>query len=613
MDVRNTPVFGAILGVGRSHRVASGVFVKALVRAAAFSLASLASAAQASTHDKVFKGSFDFPPDAPSSAAEASRFLTQATFGPSAHDVGYLMAQGIDEWLEEQIAAPVTLSEPIVEAVVDARTAGGQSVSNTQRLNRFYWQAAYAPDQLRQRVAFALSQILVASDRSSAISNDIVPLAHYQDVLAQDAFAPYSTVLHDVTYNPTMGKYLNAFHNIKPICTGAPPNQTCTSPDENYAREVMQLFSVGLVLLNIDGTPMLDGMGNFIPTYDQSTVSHTAKVFTGFTYSDAPLSPPNFYGGNLSFLGAYSPMACWGTELFPYDSSNMKHDITGDDNTLQTPKTVLGGATIPSGQSCGEDVTDELAIIAAHPNVAPFIARQLIQRFVTSNPSPDYVARIATVFGAPGNDLGDVIKAILTDAEARTPPTLAAGDSYGKLREPILRLTALWRAFDAQPAAADAYGEIGMMAGQGFLSNFGQNALESPTVFNFYAPDYQPPGTFADNDLAAPELQIRNESSAYTAANVYYKFTQGAYLGMTNPPSDRPLIDLSTLEPPVAPDVATIVETINQRMLYGTMSASMNAHLTTMLTGFSASTQPAELAWSAVYLTMLSPEYAVQR
>jgi uncharacterized protein (DUF1800 family) len=587
--------------------------VKVKTWATAVSLATLASLAHASTHDKMFKGTFDFPPDAPASLGEASRFLTQATFGPSVRDVDYLMAQGVDEWLEEQIAASVTLSEPTVEAVVDARTAGGQSVGNTQRLNRFYWQAAYAPDQLRQRMAFALSQIFVVSDRSSAISGDVVPLAHYQDVLAADAFSAYSTLLHDVTYSPSMGKYLNAFHNVKPTCSGAPPNQTCTSPDENYAREVMQLFSVGLILLNVDGTPMLDNMGNVIPTYDQSTISHTAKVFTGFTYSDAPVSPPNFYGGNLSFLGAYSPMACWGTELFPYDSSNMKHDLTGDDNTLGTPKTVLGGATIPPGQTCGEDVLDELAIISVHPNVAPFISRQLIQRFVTSNPSPEYVARIATVFDTPGNDLGDVIKAILTDAEARTPPTLAAGDSYGKLREPILRLTALWRAFDAHAAPPDVYGEVAMMAGQGFLTNFGQNALESPTVFNFYAPDYQQPGTFADNDLFSPELQITNESSTYSTANTYYKFTQGGYLGMNNPPSDRPLIDLSALEPPLAPDVATIVGTINDRMLYGTMSASMNAHLTTMLNGFSTSTQPAELAWSAVYLTMLSPEYSVQR
>ena len=279
--------------------------------------ASLVSVAHGSVHDKVFKGSFDFPPDAPASIGDASRFLTQATFGASTQDVNYLMAQGIDEWLEEQIAAPATLSEPTVEAVVVARTAGGQGVGNTQRLNRFYWQAAYAPDQLRQRMAYALSQIFVVSDRSSAISGDVVPLAHYQDVLAEDAFSPYPTLLHDVTYNPSMGKYLNAFHNIKPLCSGSPPNETCTSPDENYAREVMQLFSVGLIMLNMDHTPVLDGMGNPIPTYDQSTITHTAKVFTGFTYSDAPLNPPNFYGGNLSYLGAYSPDGVLGDRIVP--------------------------------------------------------------------------------------------------------------------------------------------------------------------------------------------------------------------------------------------------------------------------------------------------------
>ncbi|HEX5124216.1 MAG TPA: DUF1800 family protein [Rhodanobacteraceae bacterium] len=564
-------------------------------------------------HDKVFKGTFDFPPDAPASISDASRFLTQATFGPSTSSVAYLMSQGMEEWFDEQLSSAPTLSEPTVESVVNARTAGGQGVGNTQRLNRFFWQAAYAPDQLRQRMAFALSEIFVVSDRSSAISGDVVPLSHYQDVLAIDAFAPYSTLLRDVTYSPTMGKYLNAFHNIKPQCTGAPPNGTCTSPDENYAREVMQLFSVGLILLNPDHTPILDGSGNPIPTYDQTTITHTAKVFTGFTYSDAPTSPPNFYGGNLSFLGAYSPMACWGTELFAYDNSNMKHDITGDDGTLLTPKTVLGGATIPPGQTCADDLLDELAIISTHPNVAPFVSRQLIQRFVTSNPSPAYIGRVAAVFDTPGNDLGDVMKAILTDPEARTPPALAAGDSYGKLREPILRMTALWRAFDAHAPAPDAYGEIAMFANQGLLTNYGENVLESPTVFNFFMPDYQQPGTFANNELYSPEFQITNETTTYSTANTYYKFTQGGYLGMNNPPSDRPLIDLSSLEPPAAPDVASIVATINERMLYGTMSASMNAQLTTMLSGFSSSTQPPEIAWSAVYITMLSPQFAIQR
>ena len=198
------------------------------------------------------------------------------------------------------------------------------------------------------------------------------------------------------------------------------------------------------------------------------------------------------------------------------------------------------------------EVTTEMVILASHPNVPPFISRQLIQRFVTSNPSPAYVQRVATVMDTAGNDLGDVIKAILTDTEARNPPALDSGDSYGKLREPVLRLTAMWRAFNAKAPAADSFGEIKMIGGGNFQSNFGQNPLESPTVFNFFVPDFQQPGTIADNGLYSPEFQITTASTAYTTANTYYGFTATGYQGYTSgspavPPTDRPLIDLSSL------------------------------------------------------------------
>lgn len=566
--------------------------------------AAVAPAAQATLHDHLFANSFDIPADAPASTNDAARFLTQATFGPTPADIAHLMAVGYGEWIDEQLGKPATLSEPTVESVVNARTAGGQNVGQTQRLNRWFWQATYAPDQLRQRMAFALSQIFVVSDQSSAINQDVVPMAAYQDLLARDAFGIYRSLLGDVTYSPTMGKYLNTFRNVKPSST--------TSPDENYAREVMQLFSVGLIELNPDHSPMLSG-GLPIPTYDQTTITHTAKVFTGFTYSDATTNPVRFYSGGLTFASQYAPMACWGLELVPpLTTSQTQHDVTGDDGTTGTPKTVLGNQTIPSNQTCVLDLSDELDIISAHQNVAPFISRQLIQRFVSSNPSPAYIQRVATVFESGTGDLGDVIKAVLLDTEARTPPALANGDSYGKLREPILRLTALWRAFNARAPAADAYGEIKMIGGGGFQGNFGQAPLESPTVFNFYLPDYQQPGTFTLNNLYSPELQITNESTAYTAANNYYNFTANAYQGMAAPPTDRPLIDLSALtinagNPPV------LVATVNADMLYGSMSASMQATLSGMIQfGLNGATA-AEKAWSAIYLTMLSPEYTNQR
>lgn len=580
--------------------------MKTGIRIAAGWLASVTLTVHASVHDHLFANGFQAPPDAPASANDAARFLTQATFGPTAADIARVMALGYGEWIEEQLGKPATLSEPTVEAVVNARTAGAQTVNQQQRLNRFFWQAVYAPDQLRQRMAYALSQIFVISDASSAINQDIVPMAHYQDLLATDAFGAYGPLLSDVTYNPTMGRYLNAYHNVKGSAT--------TSPDENYAREVMQLFSIGLVLRNMDFSPVLVG-GATLPTYDQNVITQTAKVFTGFTYMDAPTGsgPPNytganFYGGGLSFAGKYSPMACWGTELFPASgtgSNNMRHDISA--------KTVLGGITINANQTCAQDLADELVIIAAHQNVAPFIARQLIQRFVTSNPSPAFIQRVATVFDTPGNDLGDVIRAILLDDEARNPPALVNGDAYGKLREPVLRLTALWRAFNALAPVPDAYGEIKMIGSGGFQSNLGQAPLESPTVFNFYLPDYQQPGTFADNGLYSPEFEITNESTTYTAANKYYDFIANGYQGVAGYQNDRPLIDLSSLVADIGTP-STVADTLNDALLYGTMSTDMHAALVTMLGGtFSAGATAQEKAWSALYVTVLSPEFATQR
>ncbi len=557
--------------------------------------------ASAAVHDHLFGNGFEIPADAPASDAEAARFLTQATFGPTKAEIARLRAIGYGEWIDEQLGMPVTAARPFVAQVVAARTAASQNVGQTQRYDRWFWTAAYAPDQLRQRMAWALSQIFVVSDQSSSISQDVIPMSQYWDMLARDAFAPYRTLLGDVTYSPTMGKFLNNFRNQKPSAT--------TQPDENYAREVMQLFAVGLVERHLDFSPVLNA-GNPIPTYDQTTITHTAKVFTGFTYADAALGSgapgytgANFYSGGLTSLGSYGPMACWGTELFPATgtgSNNMRHDVTGDDGTTATSKTVLGGLTIPSGQTCAQDVSDELDIIAGHMNVAPFISRQLIERFVTSNPSPAYIGRVAAVFEDNGTaqhergDLGAVIKALLTDSEARMLPIDPVENAnYGKMREPILRLTAMWRAWGAQAQPPNAYGEIKMVGSTNFLNSYGQNPLSSPTVFNFYLPDYQQlfeqPSPLAAAQLYAPEFQITNETTTYTVANSFYSFSAGAWVGMTS-----------------------MIEEANQRMLYGTMSAHLRATLTNAIQ-FMSGASVNEKAWSLIYLVALSPEFAIQR
>jgi hypothetical protein len=252
--------------------------------------------------------------------------------------------------------------------------------------------------------------------------------------------------------------------------------------------------------------------------------------------------------------------------------------------------------------------------------VAPFISRQLIQRFVTSNPSSAYIGRVAAVFednGAPDHqrgDLGAVVKAILFDAEARTPP---ADPSYGKLREPLLRITAIWRAWNARPQPPDQYGQVKMSAGVSFLSATGQRPLGSPTVFNFYEPDFQQPGQFADQNLYSPEFEITNESTTYTTGNTFYSFTRRAYVGMDQPPdsqtlpTDRPLLDLSSLQAN-AGNATAMVDLANLRMLYGSMSPQMHDTLVNTLT-FMSGASPQELAWSLVYLISLSPEFAAQR
>jgi uncharacterized protein (DUF1800 family) len=573
-----------------------------------------AGAVHAAVHDHLYANGFDVPADAPATDADAARFLTQATFGPTTAEIARVRALGYSEWIDEQLAAPTTVGRPFVEQVIAARTAASQGVDQTQRYDRWFWTATYGADQLRQRMAWALSQIFVVSDQSSAISQDVIPMAEYWDLLARDAFGSYRLLLGDVTFSPTMGKFLSHFHNQKPSAT--------SSPDENYAREVMQLFSVGLVQRDIDFTPL---PGN-LPTYDQTVITHTAKVFTGFTYSDAPTgsgapnySGANFYGGAITNAGAYGRMACWGTELFPASgtgSSNMRHDITGDDGTTATEKTVLGGLTIPANQTCHQDIIDELDIIAGHANVAPFISRQLIQRFITSNPSPGYIQRVAQVFEDNGNaergDLGAVIKAILLDPEARAVPTDPVQSAYyGKLREPLLRLIAIWRAWDAQASPANAYGEIKMSYTTSFLNSFGQRSLSAPTVFNFYEPDYQQPGYFADNDLYSPELEITNESTAYSTTNVLYSFIQGGYLGMANPPTDRPLLNLAPISS-LTGDPAAMVAEANRRMMYGSMSSSMQSLLTSMLQ-FMNTASDNEKAWSLVYVIAMSPEFTAQR
>ena len=575
-------------------------------------LALAAIAAPAHSYDLIFDGGFEAVADAPASDAEAARFLTMATFGPTAADIAHLRSVGYGQWIDQQLSMPMTLERPAVEAL----DGGIQNPGQSDRRAQWFKVAITAPDQLRQRAAWALSQILVASDQGNKLGQDPVALAEYYDTLARDAFGwfdaaeqvpsggaarqvplgdgsnawhagTYPTLLADVTYSPAMAKMLTYVQNDK----GNPALNL--SPDENYAREIMQLFSIGLIERNLDFSPMLDG-GNTIPTYDQSKVTGAAHVFTGLSYdpqySDGFRSYPT--NGTSWTIADYLPLFCY----------EIHHD--------ETPKTVLDGNIIDdAAPNCGPDIAQLLTIISNHPNVAPFISRQLIERFTTSNPTPAYIARVATVFLDNGHgiygDLGAVIRAILTDAEAAfgaaaPPPPYV----FGKPREPLLKLTALWRWYNG--AAQNGVYAVSPAA------SYGQAPLDSPSVFNFYLPDYLPPGELADAGLFGPEFQIESESAIVTTANDLAARI-AAWSGNPSNTAATIAVDLSALFA-IANDPAALVAQVNHDLMYGSMSAAMQTTLVDLagIVPYStAAPQPRVLA--VLQVVLASPEFAIQK
>ena len=540
-------------------------------------------------YDEIFGAGFETVADAPASDAEAARFLTMATFGPTPAAIAHLRAVGYGEWLEQQLSMPTTLQRPYVEAL----DAGVQNPGQSDRMQAWFANAITAPDQLRQRIAWALSQIMVVSDGLSHLGQDPIALAEYNDVLARDSFGwfddsgtaqagTYPTLLYDVTKSPAMAKMLTYLRNKKG------DDALGTSPDENYAREVMQLFSIGLVLRNLDFSEVLDSHGDPIATYDQSMVVSYAKVFTGWSCSTGFNSNP--LGANWS-PADYQPLVCY--EIY--------HD--------ESEKDLLDNTVAPGGpNSCEPDLDIGLGAIANHANVAPFISRQLIERFTSSNPSPAYIERVASVFADDGagryGNLGAVVMAILMDPEARygaAPPP--APYVFGKAREPLLRLTALWRYYGA--AAVD-----GAYAFPNPQKNYAERPLGAPSVFNFYLPDYFPPGELADTGLYGPEFQIMNESTVVSTAN---DLTGRANDYVGNPSNDDTTIaiDLSALMP-LASTPSALIDQLNHDLMYGSMSASMNSTLTDMVAALPAS-NPTGRVTGALQVLLASPEFAIQK
>lgn len=519
------------------------------------------------------------------SRPDAFRFLGQASFGPTESSVAELIAMGDAEtaynrWLDGQMTAPASLQLPATEAAFAAMPYTPPSVFNARR-SKWFNDAINGPDQLRQRVAFALSQILVVSEYGP-LRRSPLSVASFNDTLVSGAFGNFRDLLEEVTLHPAMGVYLSMLGNKKPDAANN------IRADENYARELMQLFSIGLVQLNLDGTRQLDADGQPIPTYDQAVVEHLARVLTGWNYA-----------GASSFATAVRTNA---SQVVPMQAYPEQHD-TESKTLLSYP-----GATkvvLPAGQTPQEDLRDALDNIFNHPNVGPYIAKQLILRLVTSNPSPAYVARVATVFNDDGKgvrgNLQAVVRAILLDSEARAAPM---SDTAGKLKEPLLRMVQFLRAYEAKAASGEyRFDKVDAITGQGHLM--------SPSVFNFFSPAYAPAGEIAARALVAPELEIVTEYHAITFAN--YLFDQVTLRSVNNPnlSTGGVAIDI-TDEILLAGDPPALVSHAADKLLGGQMSSALRSELVAAANRV-PSTKPDDRVEEVLFLLVTSPEFAALR
>jgi uncharacterized protein (DUF1800 family) len=547
----------------------------------------------------------------PATVAEASRFLTQATFGPVQADIDRVMSIGYGAWIDEQLAKPASGSHRVTWEAADAAIKAADPTRNAWQdevLNSFWKRAVTGDDQLRQRVAFALSQIFVISMQGSSVGDNPRAVAAYLDMLGDKGLGSYRELLQSVSLHPMMGIYLSHQRNQK-----ADP-RTGRVPDENYAREVMQLFSIGLHELNNDGS-VKTSAGNPVETYAPADIAGLAKVFTGWSWS-CPEWPDSscFYWGSMDGMSdpdrAFNPM-------LGYPQFHAKEE-----------KTFLG-VTV-AAQSTADPVASlqtALDTLAAHPNVGPFIGKQLIQRLVTSNPSPQYVAAVANAFNDNGagvrGDMKAVVKAVLMHPDARV-----MSSTSGKVREPVLRLSAYLRAF---PFASDTGDwRVGNTDNAG--TALGQSPLRSPSVFNFYRPGYVPPGTqAAASGLAVPELQIAHETTAAGYVNFMRdNIASGVgYWNATVAGVVRNRRDIQadwSAELALADQPAELVERLNAKLLYGQMPAALKAEIQATtekivipVLNSSGSNQNAidnakrTRVQAAVFLSVISPEYAVQK
>jgi uncharacterized protein (DUF1800 family) len=513
------------------------------------------------------------------SVQSAARLLDQATFGPTLTDIQTVQSEGLPAYLNAQFATATTV-EPDIAATPPTLCA-----TNTIPCQQGeWWQAAITgPDQLRQRVALALSEIFVVSTNSVNARS----VTTYQNTLANDAFSNFLTIMHDVTLSPAMGGYLNMLNSAKPgVINGVPQ-----IANENYGRENMQLFTIGLDMLNQDGSLQLDGNGNAIPTFTEAQVQAFARVYTGWTYATATGgSPASYPNGTANYD-------------FPMAPVETQHDMLA--------KVLLNGTTLPAGQTAEVDLSGALTNIFNHTNVGPFVCRQLIQHLVTSNPSPAYVARISAVFaddGSPNHVRGNmqaVLTAILLDAEARAGDGNPSFDG-GHLREPMLYMTNVIRGLGFTFTAPTGGGNEYYSTLSNYTSALSEKPYTSGSVFNFFPPNYVIPETTAN----APEFSIENTASSVLrltlADNIVYNRITDFSVDLSQ---TSPLGIMASATGNATTDSTNLVNALSNMFMHGQMPAQMQTAIVNHVATLTSIPQRVRVA---TYLVLTSSQYKIE-
>jgi uncharacterized protein (DUF1800 family) len=547
---------------------------------------------------------------------EASRFLAQTTFGANLDVIENFRDQWeYERWIDSQFVKRLDLITPVVddiwaEILSESDDPDNEFGPTALQFNYAWWtQNIGNEDLLRQRIAYALSQILVISYNSDLV-NWAESVSGYYDVLLEHSFGNYRDLLMEVTLHPSMGYYLSHLNNPK---TNIAAN---VNPDQNYAREIMQLFTIGLVQLNQNGTPMLDQNGNQIPTYTNDDVAELAKVFTGLMGGGledwVDWKSDVDFGDNIGMIDKELPMVMY----------QPQHETVS--------KTFLG-YTIPAGQPGMTDIQQAVDFLFNHPNTAPFVSYRLIQRLIKSNPSPAYVGRVAAAFANNGQgvrgDMKAVIKAILLDVEARSAEAMA-DPTHGKLREPMLRFAHVANAMPLYASRSRYWNN-----GYDFYEATRQHVMYSPSVFNFYLPDFRPVGDIASQNLVAPEFKLHNTSSSITYINRVNGWVGGVWFdqeqqqlnewgslfwswhGSEQYGEDYVRLVFSELEP-IAEDSENVINELDRIFTHGQLSDETRQLMRTSLNGIYW-TWGNPIEWrshrvrSALYMILNSPDYNI--